>query len=77
MDGEFVPGKDGKMRYFKPIRIKMYHFLGSMLKKWHGGLGIYLCMESDEVWREGVGWSPRDTAGLSSYLDERVHAAFG
>ncbi|MGD8228137.1 MAG: DNA photolyase [Desulfobacteraceae bacterium] len=77
LDGEFVPGKDGKMRYFKPIRMGMYRFLGSMLKTWHEGLGIYLCMESDEVWQEGLGWSPGTTGGLCRYLDERVHAAFG
>jgi spore photoproduct lyase len=76
LDGEFVPGKDGKMRYFKPIRIEMYRFLGDMLKKWHGGLGIYLCMESDEVWQKGLGWSPENSDGLSSYLDQRVHEAF-
>lgn len=76
LDGEFVPGKDGKMRYFRPIRIRMYRFLGEMLKKWHRGLGIYLCMESDEVWQESLGWSPANTEGLSQYLDERVHEAF-
>jgi spore photoproduct lyase len=76
LDGEFVPGKDGKMRYFKPIRIEMYRFLAGMLKKWHGGLGIYLCMESDEVWQKGLGWSPGNSDGLSLYLDQRVHEAF-
>lgn len=77
LDGEFVPGKDGKMRYFKPIRIEMYGFLGAILKRWHRGLGIYLCMESDEVWQKGLGWSPGTTRGLSLYLDERVRTTFG
>jgi spore photoproduct lyase len=77
LDGEFVPGKDGKMRYFKPIRIGMYGFLGARLKEWYRGLGLYLCMESDEVWRKSLEWSPGSTGGLSHYLDERVHATFG
>lgn len=77
LDGEFVPGIDGKMRYFKPIRIDMYRFMGEMLQQWHEGLGIYLCMESDEVWQEGLEWSPGNSDGLSLYLDERVHEAFG
>lgn len=77
LDGEFVPGTDGKMRYFKPIRIDMYRFMGEMLKEWHEGLGIYLCMESDEVWQEGLKWSPGNSDALSLYLDERVHEAFG
>ncbi len=77
LDGEFVPGRDGKMRYFKPIRIEMYRFLGAMLTKWHEGLGIYLCMESEEVWQESLGWSPGNSHGLSQYLDQRVLKAFG
>ena len=76
LDGEFVPGLDGKMRYFKPIRIDMYGFMGEMLNKWHEGLGIYLCMESDEVWQKSLKWSPGNSEGLSHYLDKRVRKAF-
>lgn len=76
LDGEFVPGLDGKMRYYKPIRIDMYHFMGTMLKEWHKGPGVYLCMESEEVWQESLGCSPGDSEGLSFYLDERVRKVF-
>jgi len=72
LDGEFVPGLDGKMRYFKPIRIDMYAFMVEMLETWHKGMGLYLCMESDEVWRKSLGWSPVDSDGLSRYLDKRA-----
>jgi spore photoproduct lyase len=72
LQGEFIPGLDGKMRYFKPIRVEMYHFVIEHLKRWYGDRGIYLCMESDEVWRESLGWSPESSAGLSDYLDSRV-----
>lgn len=73
LDGEFIKGFDGKMRYFKPIRIKMYRFIADNLKKWKGdNRGIYLCMESDEVWEQGLGWSPKDSDGLCKYLDERA-----
>ncbi len=27
LNGEFVPGLDGKMRYFKPIRMELYAFM--------------------------------------------------
>jgi spore photoproduct lyase len=30
LTGEFIPGLDGKMRYFKPIRIEMYEFMTEM-----------------------------------------------
>jgi spore photoproduct lyase len=56
--------------------MEMYQFMGEMLKKWHKGLGIYLCMESEEIWRKSQGWSPGNSEGLSLYLDERVRKAF-
>ena len=71
-DGEFVKCPDGKFRYFKPIRVEMYANLSERLKKWYNDLGIYLCMESDDVWRQSFGWSPKNSANLSKYLDNRV-----
>jgi spore photoproduct lyase len=75
--GEFIPGLDGKMRYFKPIRIQMYGFMAEMLGKWHEDLGLYLCMESDDVWQKSFGWSPKDSEGLSHFLDRRATQFFG
>jgi spore photoproduct lyase len=76
LDGEFVPGLDGKMRYFKLLRTEMYQFMGEKLKEWNQDLGVYLCMESHEIWEKGLGWSPGNTAGLSKYLDKRVGEFF-
>jgi spore photoproduct lyase len=76
LDGEFIHGLDGKMRYFKPLRIEVYSFLREQIGKWANDAGLYLCMESDEVWREGLGWSPENTGGLSSFLDNRVQKFF-
>jgi len=77
LDGEFVPGLDGKMRYFKPIRVNMYAFMREMMEKWHQDLGLYLCMESPEVWHKSLGRSPENSEGLSRYLDKRVVKFFG
>jgi spore photoproduct lyase len=77
LNGEFVPGLDGKMRYFKPIRIELYAFMREHLDRWHPNLGLYLCMESNEVWKRALGWSPGDSEGLSNYLDRRVAVFFG
>jgi spore photoproduct lyase len=71
-NSEFVTGLDGKLRYFKPIRVEMYAKLSERLRKWHDDLGIYLCMESDDVWRQSLGWSPKNSSNLSGYLDNRV-----
>lgn len=77
LDGEFVPGFDGKMRYFKPIRIELYRALCEKLKAWHPDPGLYLCMESDDVWKQSMGWSPGSSKGLACYLDSRVVRSFG
>jgi len=77
LDGEFVLGLDGKMRYFKPIRMELYAFLNELLHQWHPDLGLYLCMESNEVWQESMGWRPETSEGLGNYLDERVRNFFG
>jgi len=75
LDGEFVPGLDGKMRYIKPIRIEMYAFMEAKLAQWGAG-GIYLCMESSDVWQRSLGWSPGSSEGLSQYLDDRAEQLF-
>jgi spore photoproduct lyase len=77
LDGEFITGLDGKMRYFKPIRIALYKFMRENLEKWHQNLGLYLCMESDDVWQKSLGWSPKNSLGLRRYLDRRVVEIFG
>ena len=77
LDGEFILGFDGKMRYFKPIRITMYTYLSEILNQWQNDLGIYLCMESDEIWQRSLGWSPENSEGLSRYLDQRAVKVFG
>ena len=77
LSGEFIKGLDGKMRYFKPLRIELYSYMFEKLNEWHPDLGIYLCMESDDVWKSSFGWSPGSSDGLKKYLDERVVRFYG
>lgn len=77
LNGEFITGMDGKMRYFRPIRTELYAFMRENLEKWHQNLGLYLCMESDDVWQKSMGWSPKNSMGLCHYLDSRVIEFFG
>lgn len=75
--GEYVLGIDGKFRLFKPIRIKLYRFLFGQLTTWYHDLGIYLCMESKEIWGHSVGWEPKDSNEVTAYLDNRKMLFFG
>jgi len=77
LDGEFIRGLDGKMRYFKPIRMEIYSYMRANLEKWNPDSGLYLCMESHDVWQKSMGWSPENSNGLKHYLDRRVVEIFG
>ncbi len=67
--GEFILGLDGKMRYLRPIRVEMYRRLYAELKEIFPETTIYLCMESELVWREALGMNPRQAGGLAQMLD--------
>jgi spore photoproduct lyase len=72
--GEFVTGIDGKQRLLRPLRVEQLRFLADRLKR--GGLDrqLYLCMESDEVWRAVLERTPEDIGGLYRHL---MAQAFG
>jgi spore photoproduct lyase len=69
LNEEFVPGLDGKLRYFRDLRVEMYRHLNALLRAKDKDLCIYLCMESEDIWREALGFSPGDRCGLSAILD--------
>ena len=68
--GEFIPGMDGKMRYFKPLRLQIYQKIVSWIKKAAPDLCVYFCMEDDEVWKKSLGFEPKAAGGLPHMLDE-------
>lgn len=68
---EFIRGLDGKMRYFKPIRIDMYRKMAEWIKGYHPDGLIYLCMESEEVWEKSLGFAPLSNRELKGWLDDR------
>ena len=68
--GEFISGLDGKMRYFKPLRIDLYRKIVSYIRDYAPDAMIYLCMEDDEVWQKSLGFVPSDYGGLSKMLDK-------
>ncbi|MDD5772380.1 MAG: hypothetical protein PHX78_02825 [bacterium] len=66
--GELLPGLDNKMRYFKPIRIKMFKKISDEIKKYGREIPVYLCMESQEVWEKALGWRPENNREIDNYL---------
>jgi len=72
-DGEMICGDDGKLRYFRPLRVEMYRVMKDAFVRRQHDAPIYLCMESPEVWEESgmMGLIPQ---GLPAYLDKRAEA---
>ncbi len=75
--GEFIPGLDGKMRYFKPLRIDLYRRMVERIRAYAPGLTVYLCMEDDEVWEKSFGYVPSDYGGLPAMLDRSAARVCG
>jgi spore photoproduct lyase len=72
LDEEFIPGLDGKLRYFRDLRVEMYRHLRELLLEKDKNLCIYLCMESDDIWREVFGYTPAEKGGLPAILDRQA-----
>jgi spore photoproduct lyase len=48
--GELLPGEDGKLRYFKPIRVEIYQRMLGWIRARSSLTRVYTCMEKPEVW---------------------------
>jgi len=70
--GELFPGKDGKFRYLRDIRIELYKKMVGWLREIDPKLFIYLCMESKEVWEKVFGWAPENSLHLNKMFINRI-----
>ena len=67
---EFVLGLDNKYRYFRSLRVKMYHYILTLLRQYTADhTCLYFCMESDEIWQE-CGFQPGESIKLPDNLDQ-------
>lgn len=75
--GEFITGLDGKMRYFKPLRLSFYQKLVSWIRELAPNVRIYFCMEDNEIWEKTMGFTPEKYGGLSRMLDVSAESHCG
>ncbi len=68
--GEFIKGLDGKMRYFKPLRIGLYKQIVDRIRQKAPDVRVYYCMEDEAVWKKTMGFVPSEVGGLPKMLDE-------
>jgi len=58
------------MRYFKPVRMKIYQKIITWIREFAPDACIYFCMEDNEVWKKCLGFIPSDHGSLSKMLDK-------
>ena len=75
--GEFITGLDGKMRYFKPLRISLFQKMVSYIREIAPQVTVYFCMEDDEVWQKSLGFLPSERGGLPNMLDDSARKHCG
>ncbi|MEJ2672659.1 MAG: DNA photolyase [Deltaproteobacteria bacterium] len=68
---EMVMAPDGKLRYFKDLRVEMYGRMREYIAQVMPEAFLYLCMESPRVWREVFGFAPEGKR-LALMLDRRI-----
>ncbi len=69
---EFIRAIDGKMRYFKPLRMELYLRIIEEIRARAPDVLIYFCMEDQEVWQKCFGYTPEQFGGLPLMLDKRA-----
>ena len=77
LSGEFIMGEDGKYRYLKKERVKVYRMLYEMLKSKGKDIFVYLCMERPDVWKEITGTRLNGNEDLIGLFDERIKTLYG
>jgi len=66
---EMAGGKDGKLRYFKPMRLKLYQDIVRDIRSCGGkGVPLYFCMESNEIWRKILNKEPGSKEEVEAFL---------
>ncbi len=75
--GEFIRGLDGKMRYFRDIRLELYQWMVEQIRGWDSNLCVYLCMEGPWIWKHVFGQEPACKGGLPALLDKAVQERMG
>ena len=69
LDEELIRGEDGKIRYFKPLRLALYREVaGHIRSAGRDRVPLYFCMENEEIWRKILGKKPKGKEEIELYL---------
>jgi spore photoproduct lyase len=69
---EYVKTLDGKMRYFKPVRVHMLDFFVTELRKYWKDVFVYFCMEHESVWNKIMKYDPGEREDFEKFFPCQV-----
>ena len=64
----FIRALDGKLRYIKPLRSYMLHFIYTTLREYWKDVFIYFCMEDRVLWKKIIGIDPGNRCNFENYF---------
>jgi spore photoproduct lyase len=73
---EMVKSLDGKLRYFRPLRVILYRTVYQAIKARGPEVFVYLCMETPPVWEQVTGQAPQDNAHLDFMFAANITRRF-
>ncbi len=73
---EFVKGLDGKMRYFRPERVRLYRHIYTEIRKRWKNVFVYFCMENKPVWQDVMGYAPEGNDHLDYLFHQNIARRF-
>jgi spore photoproduct lyase len=73
---EMFPGRDGKFRYFKPVRRTVYRTLVEKIISRGGRPFIYLCMEGSDMWKDVFDRTYHSSSELELDISEHLKRHF-
>ena len=76
MDEEMIRGKDGKMRYPRPLRQEMFKKIYSWIRDQSDDVFVYFCMEPPWVWDYVTGEHPESNADLDFWFARSLFQRF-
>lgn len=68
LQSEYVKTLDGKMRYFKPLRVQMLDFFVKEVRKHWSDAFIYFCMEHESVWKKIMKYDPGEREDFEMFF---------
>jgi spore photoproduct lyase len=73
---EQIQGMDQKIRYFKPLRLRMFQHIYDEIRSVSADVFVYFCMEDKKIWEKTLGFAPINTNHVDYLFAESLYRRF-